>query len=305
MPAYIELREYPGQKFSGKVVRTADSIDPATRTLLTEIDVPNKDGHLLPGSYAEVHFAVPVLITRMSIPVNALLFRPEGPRVAVVGPDHKVHLKAINIGRDYGTKVEILGGLDAERPDRGESGGLAGRRAGSQHQDRGRSAIVRQSFLRLGPAAAALAFFLGVVFLGGCVVGPNYHRPDVATAPAWKEQPPWRAADPKDSIPKGDWWTTFADDELNQYEAQALKANQTIEIARNQLQQARASARITQSGLFPTLNAGISAQRAQTSAFRPTTTGIPLVSPAIQTDVIDSVQPELGAGRLWRRQARR
>jgi len=114
LPAYIELREYPGQKFSGKVVRTADAIDPATRTLLTEIDVPNPRGHLLPGSYAEVHFAVPVQITRLSIPVNALLFRPEGPRVAVVGSDHKVHLKAISIGRDYGTKVEILGGLDAK-----------------------------------------------------------------------------------------------------------------------------------------------------------------------------------------------
>jgi RND family efflux transporter MFP subunit len=112
LPAYIELREYPGQKFTGKVVRTADSIDPATRTLLTEIDVPNPDGHLLPGSYAEVHFAVPVQMTRLSIPVNAMLFRPEGPRVAVVGSDHKVHLKAISIGRDYGTKVEILGGLD-------------------------------------------------------------------------------------------------------------------------------------------------------------------------------------------------
>jgi RND family efflux transporter MFP subunit len=112
LPAYIELREYPGQKFTGKVVRTADSIDPATRTLLTEIDVPNHDGHLLPGSYAEVHFAVPVQITRMSVPVNALIFRPEGPRVAVVGADRKVHLKAIIIGRDFGTKVEILGGLD-------------------------------------------------------------------------------------------------------------------------------------------------------------------------------------------------
>ena len=112
LPAYIELREYPGQKFTGKVVRTADSIDPATRTLLTEIDVPNREGHLLPGSYAEVHFDVPVQITRLSIPVNALLFRPEGPRVAVVGSDRKVHLKAINIGRDYGIKVEILGGLD-------------------------------------------------------------------------------------------------------------------------------------------------------------------------------------------------
>jgi len=113
LPALIELREYPGQKFSGKVVRTADAIDPATRTLLTEIDVPNPNGRLLPGSYAEVSFAVPIQITRISIPVNAILFRPEGPRVAVVGGDHKVHLKPITIGRDFGTKVEILGGLDA------------------------------------------------------------------------------------------------------------------------------------------------------------------------------------------------
>jgi len=113
LPAYIELREYPGQKFSGKVVRTADAIDPATRTLLTEIDVPNSEARLLPGAYAEVHFAVPIPITRMSIPVNTILFRPEGPRVAVVGSDHKVHLKPITIGRDFGTKVEILGGLDA------------------------------------------------------------------------------------------------------------------------------------------------------------------------------------------------
>jgi RND family efflux transporter MFP subunit len=112
LPAYIELSEHPGQKFSGKVVRTSDAIDPATRTLLTEIDVPNPQEHLLPGSYAEVHFAVPVQIARLSVPVNALLFRSEGPRVAVVGSDRKVHLKAINIGRDYGIKVEILGGLD-------------------------------------------------------------------------------------------------------------------------------------------------------------------------------------------------
>lgn len=110
--AYLLLREYPGQKFNGKVVRTSDAIDPATRTLLTEIDVPNSDGHLLPGSFAEVHFAVPVQVTRISVPINTLLFRAEGPRAAVVGPDNKIHLKAINIGRDFGTKVEILGGLD-------------------------------------------------------------------------------------------------------------------------------------------------------------------------------------------------
>jgi len=139
---------------------------------------------------------------------------------------------------------------------------------------------VRMSFLRLGYAAML------ALFLGGCAVGPNYHRPDVATAPAWKEQPPWRPADPKDSIAKGNWWTTFTDDELNQYEAQALKANQTIEIARNQLEQARASARISLSGLFPQLNAGVTAQRARTSAGKPTTSGIPLATPSTANDLL-------------------
>jgi multidrug efflux system membrane fusion protein len=112
MPAYIELSEFPGQKFNGKIARTADVIDPATRTLYTEVDVPNPDGRLMPGSYAQVHFAVPVQTVRMSVPVNALLFRGEGPRIAVVGPDNKVHLKAITIGRDFGTKIEILSGLE-------------------------------------------------------------------------------------------------------------------------------------------------------------------------------------------------
>jgi RND family efflux transporter MFP subunit len=112
MPAYIQLREFPGEKFTGKVVRTADAIDPAARTLLTEIDVPNKDGRLLPGSYAQVSFAVPIRTQRITVPVNTLLFRAEGPRVAVVGPDHKVHLKPVMIGRDFGTRLEILGGVD-------------------------------------------------------------------------------------------------------------------------------------------------------------------------------------------------
>src|SRR5437763_7245331 len=119
---------------------------------------------------------------------------------------------------------------------------------------------------------SSLLFILAVTLLFlfiGCRVGPNYHRPSVPAAPAWKEQPPWRASDPKDSIPKGAWWTIFGDPELNQYETQALKANQTIEIARNQLEQARASARITQSGLFPQASAGFSAQRSLISANRP------------------------------------
>lgn len=117
-------------------------------------------------------------------------------------------------------------------------------------------------------------------FLLGCTVGPNYHRPPVAAAPQWKEQPPWRTATPQDGIPKGAWWTIFGDPELTQYETQALAANQTIEAARNQLAQARASARITQSGWFPQLTAGFSAQRQRLSGNRPTngSTSLPVVA---------------------------
>jgi RND family efflux transporter MFP subunit len=107
----ITLQEFPGQKFYGTVARTAESIDPATRTLLTEVDVPNKDGRLLPGSLGEVHFAVGTGVNKVTVPVNAMLFRSEGPRVAVIGSDNKVQLRPINIGRDYGTTLEILGGV--------------------------------------------------------------------------------------------------------------------------------------------------------------------------------------------------
>jgi multidrug efflux system membrane fusion protein len=107
----VTLQEFPGQKFVGKVVRTAEAIDPATRTLLTEVDVPNKDGRLLPGSFGQVHFAVGSGVNKVTIPVNAMLFRAEGPRVAVVGSGGKVQLRPINIGRDYGATLEILGGV--------------------------------------------------------------------------------------------------------------------------------------------------------------------------------------------------
>ncbi|MBZ5615689.1 MAG: efflux RND transporter periplasmic adaptor subunit [Acidobacteriia bacterium] len=110
--AMVTLQEFPGQKFMGVVARTADAIDPATRTLNTEVDVPNKDGKLLPGSFGQVHFATGTSVPRITIPVNAMLFRAEGAQAAVVDKDGKVHLRPITIGRDFGTTLEILGGLD-------------------------------------------------------------------------------------------------------------------------------------------------------------------------------------------------
>jgi len=111
MKAFLEQREYADQRFEGKVVRTSEVIDPSTRTLLTEIDVPNPEGKILPGSYAQVHFAAKIDAPRLTIPINTLLFRPEGPRAAVVDAENKVHLRAVTIGRDYGSSVEAVGGL--------------------------------------------------------------------------------------------------------------------------------------------------------------------------------------------------
>lgn len=121
-----------------------------------------------------------------------------------------------------------------------------------------------------------------LVLIIGCTVGPNYHRPSVPAAPAWKEQPPWRTATPQDSIPKGSWWSIFGDEELNGYEGKALAANQTIEVARYQLDQARASARITQSGLFPQGTVGFSAQRARLSGNRPSNGSTIVLAPVTQ-----------------------
>jgi RND family efflux transporter MFP subunit len=112
LEAYLEVTQYPGKKVEGKVARTAEVIDLATRTLNTEVDVPNRDGALLPGGYTQVHLEVKVTGSRLQVPVNALLFRSEGLRAVVVDANHKIHLRQITVGRDYGTSLEVLQGLD-------------------------------------------------------------------------------------------------------------------------------------------------------------------------------------------------
>ena len=112
--AYLELAQYPGEKFQGEVVRTAEAIDLATRTLLTEVDVPNKSGLLLPGGYAQVHLQISVRGQRMQVPVNALLFRSEGLRAVIIDANHRARLQALSIGRDYGSYLEVLNGLKSD-----------------------------------------------------------------------------------------------------------------------------------------------------------------------------------------------
>jgi RND family efflux transporter MFP subunit len=109
--ADLSLAEFPGRRFQGKLVRTANAIDPISRTLLVEIAVDNPTGQLFTGSYAEVHFKLPTPTSSLILPINTLLFRSEGLRVAVVGQGQKVELKQITLGHDFGSEVEVVAGL--------------------------------------------------------------------------------------------------------------------------------------------------------------------------------------------------
>lgn len=110
--AYLTLDEYPGRKFRGVVARNSSSIDPSSRTLLTEADIDNPDGHLLPGAYVFVHLRLPGQIRSLTIPADTLLFRSEGLRVGLVR-NGRTELRPIAIGRDYGNTVEVVSGLRA------------------------------------------------------------------------------------------------------------------------------------------------------------------------------------------------
>jgi multidrug efflux pump subunit AcrA (membrane-fusion protein) len=110
--ATLDLASSPNQKVTGKLVRTSQSIDPGSLTLLAEVDVPNADGKLLPGGYAQVHFDITTQHPPLVIPGNTLIFRAQGTQVGTVDADTgTVRLKNIKIGRDFGTKLEVVDGL--------------------------------------------------------------------------------------------------------------------------------------------------------------------------------------------------
>ena len=111
--ATLTLDEFPGQTFTGVIARNASAIDPASRTLNVEVDVPNPTGKLLPGAYAIVHFKVPAAAANLTIPSNTLLFRAQGMQVGVVR-DGKVQLVPVKISQDHGATVEIASGLSAQ-----------------------------------------------------------------------------------------------------------------------------------------------------------------------------------------------
>jgi RND family efflux transporter MFP subunit len=111
MPAQLHIAEFPSRVFTGKVAHTAGAIDPSSRTLLTEVQVPNPKSELMPGAYAEVTFDVSSAEPPLVIPSNALIFRSAGTQVGVVDSSHRARLRAVKLGRDFGTSLEVLSGL--------------------------------------------------------------------------------------------------------------------------------------------------------------------------------------------------
>ena len=109
----ITFPEYPGRTFQGTLVRTAEAIDPSSRTLLVEIDVDNHRGELMPGALAQVHFKAPAMQTFI-VPVSAIIFRRQGTQVGTLGADNTAHLVSVTIGQDDGKTVQIASGLKAE-----------------------------------------------------------------------------------------------------------------------------------------------------------------------------------------------
>lgn len=116
MKVDLVFPEYPGKTFPGTLVRTADAIDPVSRTLLIEIDVDNRAGQLMPGSMAEIHFKTQAPVQTFIVPSSALIFRRQGMQVATVTEDSQgavAHLVPVRIGEDDGATVQIITGLNA------------------------------------------------------------------------------------------------------------------------------------------------------------------------------------------------
>lgn len=109
----LTFPEHPGKTFTGTLVRTADAIDPASRTLLVEVDVDNRSGELMPGSLAQVHFKTPTIGSTFIVPSAALIFRSQGLRVGTVIDGDEAHLVPVMIGQDDGATVQIINGLKA------------------------------------------------------------------------------------------------------------------------------------------------------------------------------------------------
>ena len=112
--ADLTFQEFPGRRFQGRLVRTAEAIDISSRTLLVEVDVDNARHEILPGAYTEVHLKVPQTAPTLILPVSALIFHSEGLQVGIVHNDNRASLAKITLGHDFGNEIEVVSGISAD-----------------------------------------------------------------------------------------------------------------------------------------------------------------------------------------------
>ncbi len=279
--AYLTLDEFPGERFDGVIARNSSAIDPASRTLNVEVDVPNAGGKLLPGSYVFAHFKTSMHPDSFTIPANTLLFRSEGLRVGVVRNGTRTARSHHHHARWRSPRRDPLR-PPGQRPGHPRPLRLPRRRpGGSRRSFKDDDATGRDPADR-SPAVtrlrAVLSAALTSTLLSGCMVGPKYVKPNVPTAPTFKEAPTttaykedgaWHTAQPADQLPKGEWWTVFADPGLNDLEPRIITGNQTVRIADANLQRARAQIRVNRADLYPTVGAAPFAGATRYSANRP------------------------------------
>ena len=272
-------------------MRTAKAIDPSSRTLLVEVDVPNHKGKLLPGAYTEVHMTVHDEIANMVIPVSALIFRGHGLQVGTVvkGANGDVaKLVQIGIGQDDGITVQVNTGLTADSQviqnppdslidgepvhvvqpsnDRGQTEripGCAGMKLRNTHHDQ---------VVRIGIFLATVAAFR--LHRWAQLPSSRLRLP----RPYSKRSPyplqtrlggGWKQVAPNDSAMRANWWEIYQDPQLDKLEQQVAVSNQTLKASYEQYMQARATIQYYRSQYYPTVQAGPSATRDRQSQNRP------------------------------------
>ena len=274
MTADLSLAEFPGRKFQGKLVRTADAINMTTRTLLIEIDVDNPTGTLLTGSYAEVHLAVPTQASTFLLPVNTLLFRSEGLRVGIV-KDGKVVLTAVTPGHDFGNRDR-----DRLRPQAGRSGHCQPARLNRFRT--GKSKLFRQHCREI-PSETLSKDDFGSRIRGERLGWDRCSRSqcsssldarlDPSTILRWcRLLPPikrWGTGSPPNPMTRilaVRGGRSFRIRSLMRWNTRSMYRNQNLKAAEAQFQQARAVLRYYRADYYPTVTAGPSATRTRISA---------------------------------------
>jgi hypothetical protein len=251
LDADLTFLEGPGKKYSAQVVRTADALDPASRTLQMQLLVDNSSGEIFPGAYAQVHFKLLRGAGSLSVPGSAVLFRSTDLQVAVVGADNRVTLKSITTGRDFGTSLEVLTGLGpaediiASPSDSLATGALVRVLQPPSNPPRpapgsaGRGTAVMKPKLFLFARAV-------VATVAACSLAPTYRTPVTAPpAASYKEAGDWKPAHPADVQPPGGASSTVSSMRLK---GRSRPSHQNLKAAFARLQQARAQMRYVRAG---------------------------------------------------------